>query len=324
MSFAILRIAKLKTAGGAGALSAHLERTMEVPNADLKLSHLNKRLVGSGDLWKDIKKKLDENGINEVRKNGVYAIELLMTASPEHFNFYKVENEDGSVGLRGNLKNWNEFHKNCQDWLVSEFGKSNVVNYTIHLDEETPHIHAVIVPLVDNKKKTKIIQKPLKDAFGIVKGFTPETVFEKKLSAKSFIDGREVLRGLQDSFAKVHQESGLKRGLEGSKAKHTEVKDFYASIKDNPSLKDETLKLINQRANKKETLAEKRLQKLETILTNKFGYRLDWEQGKDTGFLVNIEEEKKAKEAEIRAREERFKIQEESKKKGLNFGRFSR
>lgn len=301
MSFAILRIAKLKTAGGAGALSAHLERTMDVPNADLGLRHLNKRLAGSGDLWQDIKKKLDENDIKEVRKNGVYAIELLMTASPEHFNFHKVKNEDGSVGLRGNLKNWNEFNKGCQDWLVSEFGKSNVVNYTIHLDEETPHIHAVIVPLIDNKKKTKVIQKPLKDAFGIVKGFIPETVFEKKLSAKSFIDGRATLRGLQDSFAKVHQASGLKRGLEGSKAKHTEVKDFYASIKDNPSLKDETLKLINQRANKKETLTEKRLKKLETIMINQFGHRPEWEQGKDTGFLVNIEEEKKEKEKQAQA-----------------------
>ena len=300
MAFAILRVAKIKTAGGAGALSAHIERTMDVPNADEELRHYNKRHFGSGDLWHDIKQKLSDNEITEVRKNGVYALEFLMTASPEHFSFHKVKNEDGSIELKGIVKNWHEFQKKSATWLAKEFGKENIVNFTTHFDEQSPHIHAVVMPITQGKNG------------------------KKKLSAKSFIDGRKKLRALQDSFADIHKENGLKRGLEGSKAKHTEVKDFYASIKSNPALENETLRLINQRSIKKETLTEKRLQKLETILTNKFGYRLDWEQGKDTGFLVNIEEEKKAKEAEIRAKEERFKIQEESRKKSLNFGRFSR
>lgn len=309
MSFAVLRVAKIKTAGGAGGLSAHLERTMDVPNADEELRRFNKRYVGSGNLWNDIKKKLEENDITDVRKNGVYAIEILMTASPEHFNFCKIRKEDGSAALTGNIENWKNFDKNCQNWLISEFGNKNIVNYTIHLDEGTPHIHAVIVPLVDSKKTKQV---PLKDFLGRPTNLKDVEVPVKKLSAKSFIDGREALRRLQDTFAEVHKERGLKRGLEGSKAKHTTVKEFYASIKDNPSLKDETLKLINQRANKTESLTQKRLVKLEKIIREDFGERIEWDKGKDTLFLFNIEWERQQKEAEIKAQEEKLQREKEA------------
>ena len=254
-------------------------------------------------------KKLEENDITDVRKNGVYAIEILMTASPEHFNFCKIRKEDGSAALTGNIENWKNFDKNCQNWLISEFGNKNIVNYTIHLDEGTPHIHAVIVPLVDSKKTKQV---PLKDFLGRPTNLKDVEVPVKKLSAKSFIDGREALRRLQDTFAEVHKERGLKRGLEGSKAKHTTVKEFYASIKDNPSLKDETLKLINQRANKTESLTQKRLVKLEKIIKEDFGERIEWDKGKDTLFLFNIEWERQQKEAEIKAQEEKLQREKEA------------
>jgi hypothetical protein len=311
MSFAVLRVAKIKSAGGAGGLSAHLERTMDVPNADEELRRFNKREKGSGNLWQDIKEQLEKFGITDVRKNGVYAIEILMTASPEHFNFHKVRKEDGSAGISGNIENWKNFNKNCQNWLVSEFGKNNIVNYTIHHDESTPHIHAVIVPVTDSKK-TQMVQRKVVDSFGKTIGFQDVEAPIKKLSAKSFIDGRTALRGLQDRFADVHKESGLKRGLEGSKAKHTTVKDFYASIKNNPTAEPETLKLVNQRSMKKETLTEKRLAKLEKIIREDFGERIEWDKGKDTLFLFNIEEERRQKEAEIKAQEEKLQREKEA------------
>jgi Plasmid recombination enzyme len=318
MSFAVLRVAKIKSAGGAGGLSAHLERTMDVPNADKELRHYNQRVIGSGDLWSDIKKKLEDNHITDVRKNGVYAIEILMTASPEHFNFRKDQDEEGKAILKGNSKNWNDFSINSMKWLEKEFGRFNIVNFTTHLDEQTPHIHAVVVPLVDTGKtrevkNNEIMQKMLHSEY------RQDPI--RKLSAKSFIDGRTALRGLQDTFAEVHKENGLKRGLEGSKAKHTTVKEFYASIKNNPSLKDETLRLINQRANKTESLAEKRLGVLQDVLIDKFGHRLEWHEGKETGDIINIEKEKQykerekqQKEMEIKAQEEKIEKQKESQK----------
>jgi hypothetical protein len=98
MAFAIIRTAKLKTAGNLGGLNNHLERKMEVPNADADLSHLNQRRVGSGDLARDVTHRLQAAGIEKPRKNAVLAIEHLMTASPEAFPFKKAQAASGSPG----------------------------------------------------------------------------------------------------------------------------------------------------------------------------------------------------------------------------------
>jgi hypothetical protein len=288
MAFAVMRIAKIKSAGGAGGLSAHIERTMDVPNADKELESWNFRAAGTGNLWKDIQDKLEENKIEEVRKNGVYALEILMTASPEFFEDLRIVKESEIDYLKGNVKGTGkvmDFMWKSKSWIEKEFGENNLVSMKLHMDEKTPHIHAVVVPIVDGKNG------------------------KKKLSAKSFIDGRAVLRGLQDSFAEVHKESGLKRGLEGSKAKHTTVKDFYASIKNNPTLESETLKLVNQRSMKKETLTEQRLAKLESVVIEKFGWRPEWFEGQAVGTLHNVESEKKMREEKI----EKDRLEKEAK-----------
>jgi len=217
MAFAIIRTAKLKTAGNLGGLNNHLERKMEVPNADADLSHLNQRRVGSEDLARDVAQRIEAAGIEKPRKNAVLAIEHLMTASPEAFPLKKDPSPDGSrnayrlVGNKADVERWQAFEKNCMKWLQDRYGKDNVVNFTSHLDEQTPHIHAVVVP-IDSKGK---------------------------LNCREYLGGREKLRDLQDSFAAAHQGIGLERGIQGSKAHHTTVKQFYGqakSFKQAPSL----------------------------------------------------------------------------------------
>ena len=52
-----------------------------------------------------------------------------------------------------------------------------------------------------------------------------------KLNCRHYLGGREKLRELQDSFATVHKGIGLERGIQGSKAHHTTVKEFYGQAK---------------------------------------------------------------------------------------------
>jgi FtsZ-binding cell division protein ZapB len=202
--YAILRTAKLKTAGNCGGLNNHLERKMEVPNADKDLTYLNHRRVGSGDLAADVSTRIKGAGIDKPRKNAVLAIEHLMAASPEAFQLKKgLDPQTGKMTLTGptaDIERWQAFKKNCYKWLNDQYGKENIVNFTTHLDEQTPHIHAVVVP-IDKKGK---------------------------LNCREYLGGREKMRGLQDSFAQVHQELGLERGIKGSKANHGTVKQFYA------------------------------------------------------------------------------------------------
>lgn len=200
MAYAVLRTAKLKTAGNIGGLNAHLIRSKEVPNADKELERYNSRPIGSTDLWADVKARIAEAGITKIRKDGVLAIEHLMTASPEHFGASVKPGDNGEKEVWLKLEKWQAFQKASVEWLKERYGEKNLVNVTCHLDEQTPHIHAIIVP-IDQKGK---------------------------LNCKSFLGGREKLRDMQSSFAQAHQAAGLQRGIEGSQAKHSTVKEFYA------------------------------------------------------------------------------------------------
>jgi hypothetical protein len=100
-----------------------------------------------------------------------------------------------------------QFFKSCFHFLQEQHGKENIVSFHIQYDETTPHAVAYVVP------KTK-------------KG---------NLAAREFLGTPKLLSKLQDKFADRMKKYGLVRGLKGSKAKHTEVKDFYRLIKQNQS-----------------------------------------------------------------------------------------
>jgi hypothetical protein len=215
MAFAILRIQKI-TASKVGGANAHNTRTMEVPNSDSELRAYNTQLKGTDSLKNDIDNRLQEAGIDKTRSNAVLGIEHMMTASPEFFNYHK--SEEGK--LKGNVPAWQKFEKECMNWLKDQYGEKNIINVHVHKDEKTPHIHAIVSP---------ILEKEISWKNGNEKG----SKTENRLSARDFINGADKLQKMQDSFANHLQKSGLEldRGQKGSKATHTEIKDFYTHIK---------------------------------------------------------------------------------------------
>lgn len=44
-----------------------------------------------------------------------------------------------------------QWKKENVEWLQSYFGKDNVVSAVLHMDETTPHIHAVVIPMVNER-----------------------------------------------------------------------------------------------------------------------------------------------------------------------------
>lgn len=102
---------------------------------------------------------------------------------------------------------WNKsdeqkYFDDAKKWLENKHGKDNVIATTIHRDESTPHLVAYVVPLVDGK-----------------------------LNAKKFLGGRQKLSDMQTDFAKsVGEPLGLVRGLEGSKAEHQTIKQYYTNV----------------------------------------------------------------------------------------------
>lgn len=44
----------------------------------------------------------------------------------------------------------------CNDnlqWLYKNFGRENTVSAVLHMDEQTPHIHATVVPIVTGQQE---------------------------------------------------------------------------------------------------------------------------------------------------------------------------
>lgn len=124
------------------------------------------------------------------RKDAVTCLEFLVGMSPED-------------GARLSRKQQEAYFRASLEFLGGRFGGSaNIVCAVIHWDETTPHMQVLAVPLLDGK-----------------------------LNAKALVGNAGDLRKLQTQFAETcGKPSGLIRGVKGSPAKHTTIKQFYGAI----------------------------------------------------------------------------------------------
>lgn len=194
MLYAIMRHEKIKSWAALSAMAGHHTRTRPTPNADPATP--NRWLVGEAcDTCQAVRSRI---GTRKVRSNAVLAIEVVLTATPD---FFRPGFPD-SAGLYDSDR-LAAFERQAMDWLRRTFGAENLVSAIVHLDESTPHIHAVVVPI------------------------DPDT---DRLSASRWLDGKKKLSALQDSFADACRPLGLSRGLKGSQATHTRVSAFYGAV----------------------------------------------------------------------------------------------
>ena len=187
MSFAILRIQKLKSFADVGGSLSHNYRNRETLNADSDRTHLNDHDLDTNEkCMTAIRDRIPEKR----RKDAVLCIEHLITASPD-WDGWGTSKET-------------EFFDQSKKWLENKYGKKNVVSTTIHRDETTPHLVAYVVPVDEDSGR---------------------------LNAKKFIGGsRHTLSQMQTDFAVEVKDLGLDRGVQGSKAKHTSIKEYYEKL----------------------------------------------------------------------------------------------
>ncbi|MBD2091831.1 plasmid recombination protein [Microcoleus sp. FACHB-1515] len=225
MPKAICRIAKLKSGGAIAASESHTKRTRDTPNADL--SKFNERFIGSpvaegALLENEVFARIGSNGGKKIRTDAVLCVEMMLTASPEYFR----------PGDRGKAGEWDseqlETWKDAVgEWLEARYG-DRVVRAELHLDEATPHIHIYLVPLDD----------------------------QDKLNCKSLFGDRKKLSQLQDSYAQAVAHLGLERGIKGSRATHTQVKDYYSAVTKEPDQELSQDEIHHQLADRARVLKE--------------------------------------------------------------------
>lgn len=189
MAFAILRTAKKKGAISMYTSLRHNLRLKDVSNADPSLGTNNTYLGVSSTA--ELRSFIDDRvGTvkRKIRPDAVKLVEIVVAASPEFTT--------GGGDIEGYLAK-------ASDWLIDKFGRENVASITVHRDETTPHLHALVVPITR----------------------------DGRLSAKDTLGGREKLSALQTEFhEQVGAGFGLSRGVSGSKATHQKLSTYYAQV----------------------------------------------------------------------------------------------
>jgi hypothetical protein len=192
MSYAIIRVTKIKTTQQASAKTAHNYREHALSNVDKDAPHINREYLNAGkrDYGELATERIAQVVTRKVRADQVRAVEVIMTGSPEGF---KRDEHGRAVDYSKSKWAQDNLH-----FLQNKYGKENVVSFTLHQDEKTPHVHAVIVPITADGR---LAAKEL---------FTPQT-----------------LRELQTEYAQAMQAHGMERGIEHSQTKHQAQRRVY-------------------------------------------------------------------------------------------------
>lgn len=212
MSYAVLHI--MKASGSCNAIARHIERSTQPDNAHPELRHLNREDFirypeGVGGLGEAIRYRLDHAGLTrKIGKNQVLALNVLLTSDGEALRRLADE---------GRLDEWAEA---SIGWAKQTFGEDNVVGAHLHMDEQTPHLHVTVVPIVTTERKRKASEARA------TKRYRTKPKNGPRLSADDIMT-RENLTRFQDTYAEAMARFGLERGIRGSEARHVDQHEYY-------------------------------------------------------------------------------------------------
>ena len=159
------------------------------PHVDFTQTHLNRILINPEYnnyelLWQ---RAISKNNITSVRRNAILGFDILLSFSHE-----MKDNID--------LDRWCDL---SVEWLKEFFNEENVLSAVLHLDEQTPHIHAFVIPIDDGK-----------------------------LRGYKFLDKKRDYHRAQNSYAEKVKELGLIKGQTYSKGNGINIKHFYKMNED--------------------------------------------------------------------------------------------
>ena len=205
--FVSLRTQPIKKGDHARRVSGHNSRSdPRMSNgADDSRTHLNQHLVSTApSIDLAIDGFLEKHKVKPPKNAQAVAQEIVLSASPEYFRPGTDRNDPDSFGKFDDekLKAWQE---HSLKWLQDRY-KSTLVDVQLHLDERTPHIHAVVVPVVNKYQKKRRTNEQ------IANGEEPETVVKKKWNRSAYFD-RSKCYEMQDSYAEALSDLGLSRGI---------------------------------------------------------------------------------------------------------------
>lgn len=194
----------------------------------------------------------------KIRKGQICCIEIRMSASVEGM---------AEIIEKDRLMEW------CREsikWAQKEHGKENIVSAVLHMDEETPHLHVSLVPVVsgESKKQRTTRKRAAKDKENAEKkGEEPpkkKRRYKKKATVKTLrlcaddVMTQWDLKRRQTEYAIAMAPFGLVRGEDGSPAKHKDLAQYH---KEQYEIQRERLnEVLKELAHQEELVKEKNVE----------------------------------------------------------------
>ena len=270
MSLLVLHMDKFKKDAIRG-IQSHNRREREShsnPDIDYARSSQNCEFcaTSSSNYLQTIQNRIDDLlMVKAVRKDAVHMCGIVISSDREFFD--KLSEEETK-----------RFFECAANYLTEFVGKENVISAMVHMDEKTPHMHFLHVPVTKDGRLcakdiyTKAALKKLQDempkflqehGFKIERGVEQEKGSAKKhLDTKEFKQQQEMLKILQAETDNLRQSvKKVEEQLEEQKQEESDLneriakqKEFVAEIENNLNEKF-TLRPANF-FNYKEVLAE--------------------------------------------------------------------
>ena len=108
-----------------------------------------------------------------------------------------------------------QWAKDVYDWCARRYGQENIIGFQVHLDESSPHIHALIVPVGQRSKSGR------------------ECVMWSAKFGKTRYEYGQILREMHTSlYDEVGSKYGLERGdsIEGRNVSHLSKRDYIRKL----------------------------------------------------------------------------------------------
>ena len=280
MNYAIFRSEPIYTLNDLAQIGSHNKREKKAynsnPDIKLELTKNNIELVpldskyvkGFHELTKEYRLEHDERMKTERddrkrtysqmldRSKNVVGDELLFTASPGFFK--NMNNKD--------IKKW---ANTCMEFVYQDLGykKEQVLHATVHMDEKTPHIHCVVIPLVKKLDKRTNTER-----------YT--------ISKKQYIRDNKHLSELQDKYWERLTNKGFKleRGIKGSDVEHQDIKEYKKQSRILGKQLDSTNNMLENAI----TDLEKNMESNKSILFDKDHIRVSKETFESMNNVVKI------------------------------------
>ena len=262
--------------------------TVWVPdNADVSKVHLNRELVSREvtdpstgkaktlTIQQAVNRRIEEAGIKKVRSNQNTCIEVVFSGSPE--TMCAMSQEQVNAWARDTLA-----------WAQDRWGKENIVSATLHCDEKTPHMHVIVVPIVQGQSRRTASKERLDAAKGVeTRRYKTDTTRNRLCANEVYTQPR--LYEYHTSYAEaVGEKYGLSRGIRaelGSHKRHTSSIEYNRMLAQEAAEKERLISDLThdykEQKEKLQSLDKEITENRSKILSQKqestaLGAQLDW------------------------------------------------